>query len=84
LSQQEEINSKNVGYQFHSNFFLFLVSPFFLPQGYTRVYLLCEVQISRALPKFIVDYAADRAMPRATTWLRPEVEASAAEWLEVL
>jgi hypothetical protein len=25
------------------------------PQGYTRVYLLCEVQISRALPKFIVD-----------------------------
>ncbi|KAG7358764.1 hypothetical protein IV203_015353 [Nitzschia inconspicua] len=51
-------------------------------EGYTRVYLLCEVQISRALPKFIVDYAADRAMPRATTWLRPEVEAAAIEWLE--
>ncbi|KAL3902869.1 MAG: hypothetical protein SGILL_010665, partial [Bacillariaceae sp.] len=51
-------------------------------EGYTRVYLLCEVQISRALPKFIVDYAADRAMPRATSWLRPEVEAAALEWLD--
>lgn len=43
--------------------------------GFTRVYLLAGLQISRALPKFIVDYAAERAMPRATTWLRPEVEA---------
>jgi len=55
------------------------------PEGredYTRVYLLCEVQISRALPSFIVDYAADRAMPRATTWLRPQVEAAADLWLK--
>jgi hypothetical protein len=51
-------------------------------QGFTRVYLLCEVQISRALPKFIVDYAADRAMPRATTWLRPEVEEASRAWLD--
>jgi hypothetical protein len=51
-------------------------------QGYTRVYLLCEVQISRALPSFIVDYAAVRAMPRATTWLRPLVEAAGDLWLK--
>ena len=44
-------------------------------QGTTRVYLLAGLQISRALPKFIVDYAAERAMPRATKWLRAEVEA---------
>lgn len=51
-------------------------------EGYTRVYLLCEVQISRALPSFIVDYAADRAMPRATTWLKPYVERAAEQWLQ--
>jgi len=51
-------------------------------EGYTRVYLLCEVLVSRALPSFIVDYTADRAMPRATTWLRPQVEAAAELWLK--
>lgn len=50
-------------------------------EGVTRVYLLAGLQISRALPKFIVDYAAERAMPRATKWLRPEVEALKEEWL---
>lgn len=44
-------------------------------EGFTRVYLLAGLQISRALPTFIVDYAAERAMPRATTWLKPEVDA---------
>ena len=51
-------------------------------KGGTRVYLIAELQISRALPTFIVDYAADRAMPRATTWLKPQVEAAAALWLK--
>lgn len=55
---------------------------FLLLQGYTRVYLLCEVKVSRALPSFIVDYTADRAMPRATTWLKPQVEAAADLWLK--
>lgn len=50
-------------------------------EGFTRVYLLAGLQISRALPKFIVDYAAERAMPRATKWLKPEVEALKEEWL---
>ena len=38
-------------------------------EGMTRVWLLCELKVSSLLPKFIVDYAAERAMPRATTWL---------------
>lgn len=50
-------------------------------KGVTRVYLIAGLQISRVLPKFIVDYAAERAMPRATKWLRPEVEALKEEWL---
>lgn len=50
-------------------------------EGFTRVYLLAGLEISRALPTFIVDYAAERAMPRATTWLKPEVEALKEELL---
>jgi hypothetical protein len=40
----------------------------------TRVWLLCYVKVSPLLPTFIVDYAARRAMPRATTWLQPAVQ----------
>ncbi|KAL7470788.1 hypothetical protein ACHAXS_011047 [Conticribra weissflogii] len=50
-------------------------------EGYTRVWLLCELRVSRLLPQWIVDYAAARAMPRATTWLKPQVEAAATLWL---
>lgn len=50
-------------------------------EGYTRVWLLCELRVSRLLPKWIVDYAAARAMPRATTWLKPQTEAAAMLWL---
>lgn len=49
-------------------------------EEYTRVWLLCEVQVSPVLPSFIVDYAAKKAMPRATSWLKPEVEAAAKKW----
>mmetsp|Transcript_2975 Transcript_2975/g.6360 ORF Transcript_2975/g.6360 Transcript_2975/m.6360 type:complete len:606 (-) Transcript_2975:414-2231(-) len=50
-------------------------------EGYTRVWLLCELRVSRLLPQWIVDYAAARAMPRATTWLKPQVETAATLWL---
>jgi len=50
-------------------------------EGYTRVWLLCELRVSRLLPQWIVDYAAARAMPRATTWLKPQTEAAAMLWL---
>jgi hypothetical protein len=46
------------------------------------VWLLCEVKVSRALPSWITDYAAKRAMPRATTWLKPQVETAASLWLK--
>jgi hypothetical protein len=49
-------------------------------QGYTRIWLLCELKVSPMLPTFIVDYAAKRAMPRATTWLRPTVERFCQKW----
>lgn len=51
-------------------------------EEYTRVWLLCELSVSKLLPSFIVDYAARRAMPRATTWLKPQVEAAATLWLK--
>jgi hypothetical protein len=47
---------------------------------YTRVWLLCELSVSPLLPKWITDYAARRAMPRATTWVKPHVEAAAELW----
>jgi hypothetical protein len=50
-------------------------------QDYTRVWLLCELKVSPMLPTFIVDYAAKRAMPRATAWLKPVVETAANRWL---
>ena len=50
-------------------------------EGHTRVWLLCELRVSRLLPQWIVDYAASRAMPRATTWLKPQVEAASQLWL---
>jgi len=43
-------------------------------EEYTRVWLLCEVKVSSMLPMWITYYAAKRAMPRATTWLKPTVE----------
>lgn len=51
-------------------------------EGHTRVWLLCELRVSRLLPQWIVDYAASRAMPRATTWLKPQVETAAQLWLK--
>lgn len=45
-----------------------------LGEDITRVWLLCEVRVSSVLPGMIVDYVAERAMPRATNWIRPTVE----------
>jgi len=58
------------------------------PEGrgeeYTRVWLLCELSVSPLLPQWITDYAAKRAMPRATTWVKPHVEAAAELWFRGL
>jgi hypothetical protein len=37
--------------------------------GYTRVWLGANIVVSRLVPTVIVDYAAARALPRATSWL---------------
>eukprot|EP00592_Proboscia_alata_P007899 CAMPEP_0194367044 /NCGR_PEP_ID=MMETSP0174-20130528/15156_1 /TAXON_ID=216777 /ORGANISM="Proboscia alata, Strain PI-D3" /LENGTH=655 /DNA_ID=CAMNT_0039142607 /DNA_START=48 /DNA_END=2015 /DNA_ORIENTATION=- len=51
-------------------------------KGVTRVWLLCDLKVSSLLPRFIVDYAAKKAMPRASSWLKPQVEAAASLWLK--
>lgn len=40
------------------------------PEGYSRVYLSSNIVASRLVPVVVVDYAAARALPRATTWLQ--------------
>lgn len=39
--------------------------------GYSRVWLSASVIASRLIPTVIVDYAAMRALPRASSWLQP-------------
>jgi hypothetical protein len=43
--------------------------------GWTRVWLNARVQCSPFLPSGIIDYAATKALPRATSWLAPVCEA---------
>jgi hypothetical protein len=40
----------------------------------TRIWLVASIACSPVLPGALVDYAAARALPRATTWLRPVME----------
>jgi hypothetical protein len=44
----------------------------------TRLWLLCDLTVSPLLPPFIVDSAATKAMPSASTWIRPAVAKAAA------
>lgn len=45
-----------------------------LREGHCRVWLQASLRVSRVVPKWVVDYAARRALPRATSWLRPAAE----------
>jgi hypothetical protein len=40
------------------------------------VWLAASLHVNSFVPGFIVDYAAARALPRATTWLKPTIEAA--------
>lgn len=42
-----------------------------LREGHVRVWLSASIRVSRVVPKWVVDYAARRALPRATAWLSP-------------
>lgn len=44
-------------------------------EGWTRVWLNARVQCSPLLPASVIDLAATKALPRATTWLAPVCEA---------
>jgi hypothetical protein len=72
--------SKNVVLKDAKGIWYTETNPDGLGEDITRVYLLCELKVSSVLPKFIVDYVAERAMPRATNWLRPTVEAMKKEF----
>ncbi|CAN0022667.1 unnamed protein product [Phaeothamnion confervicola] len=44
--------------------------------GYSRIWMSARVHVSSFVPGFIVDYAAARALPRASVWLKPTCEAA--------
>ena len=44
-----------------------------LRAGHVRVWFGASVRVSRLVPSLVVNYAAGRALRRATTWLRPAV-----------
>ena len=48
--------------------------------GCARVWLRAEVVASMLVPSVIVDYAAKRALPRATRWLQPHFTGQAVEY----
>ena len=52
----------------HAEGFWFVQSPSDRP-GYSRVWLTADIQVSKFIPNIIADYAAERAFPRATSWL---------------
>lgn len=44
------------------------------PEGWTRVYMSATVKVNNLVPMWLVEYAAERALKRATSWLKPYVE----------
>lgn len=44
--------------------------------GFTRVWLTATVNVHRFVPGAIVNYAAARALPRASSWVKPTCEAT--------
>lgn len=43
-------------------------------EGWTRVYMSATVKVNNLVPMWLVEYAAERALKRATSWLKPYVE----------
>lgn len=55
--------------------FFYVESPPDRP-GFSRVWMLAKVDVNRFVPGAIVDYAAGRALPRASNWIKPTCEAA--------
>lgn len=53
--------------------FFFVESPPDRPE-YSRVWMLATIDVNRFVPGAIVDYAASRALPRASNWIKPTCE----------
>jgi len=51
--------------------FWFVQTPLDRPDGYSRVFFKATVTASRLVPTPVVDYAAGRALTRATSWMQP-------------
>lgn len=49
------------------------------PPGWTRVYMSATVKVNSLVPLWLVEYAAERALKRASSWLKPWVEQRAWE-----
>ncbi len=49
------------------------------PEGWTRVYMSATVKVNSLVPMWLVEYAAERALKRATSWLKPYVEQNRGE-----
>ena len=49
----------------------------------TRIWLVADLACSNLLPTAIVDYAAERALPRATAWLQPVMKQMAGQLPEI-
>lgn len=62
-------NRKNLAMK-HADGFWYVQS---LPgvENRTRVWLTANLIVTSLVPNLIVDYAASRALPRATNWLQP-------------
>ncbi|CAN0409718.1 unnamed protein product [Pylaiella littoralis] len=55
--------------------FFYVESPPDRP-GFSRVWMLAKVDVNRFVPGAVVDYAAGRALPRASNWIKPTCEAA--------
>lgn len=44
-----------------------------LKPGHVRIWFGASIRVSRIVPRWVTDYAAQRALRRATAWLRPTI-----------
>ena len=51
--------------------FWYVEVPIDRPEGYSRVYLSSQILTNKMVPTIIMDYAASKALPSATKWLKP-------------
>jgi len=51
------------------------IEPSPVKPNHIRVWLVGSVEVNKAIPGFIVDYGSERALPRAFSWVKPQIEA---------